>query len=269
MSSEAKILIVDDEANIRASLEEMLTRDGHETVAVESGEAALDLIQTHKFDLALIDLKLTGIGGIEVLTALRQQSPGTISIVLTAYASLKTAIEALRQGAHDYLFKPCKPEELRESIRKGLLKRQQRESQDLLRHIEQMADDLEEIRTTLTSGQEPPSLATTRSLQEKRRFLQLGTLIVDLLRHVITVDDQVLDLSPTEFALLAYLVGESPRVVSPQELVQEVQGYDSEEWEARETIRQHIYRTRQKIRDATGRTDIIRTVRGVGYTIAE
>jgi DNA-binding response OmpR family regulator len=265
----AKILIVDDEANIRASLQEMLTRDGHSALVAESGEAALELIAAQTFDVALIDLKMPGIGGIEVLTALRQQAPDTIAIVLTAHASLETAVEALRQGAHDYLFKPCKPAELRESIHQGLLSRQETRERDLLRQIEHMAENLEDIRATLAEKLEEPSPTTASSPKQQNRFLQREGLIADLLRHAITLDGHLLDLSPTEFGLLTYLIREAPRVISAQELVQEVQGYESEQWEASETMRQHIYRIRQKIKEATGRTDVIRTVRGVGYTLAE
>jgi DNA-binding response OmpR family regulator len=214
---------------------------------------------------------MKGVGGIEVLRALRQTSPDTVSIVLTAHASLETAVEALRQGAHDYLFKPCKPVELRESIRRGILNQQETRDRDLLDRIEEMADSLEGVRAALAKRVEGPSPAVVQpaEAEERTRFLQRGRLIVDYLRHLITLDDHLLDLSPTEFGLVSYLISEAPRVVSSQELVREVQGYESEQWEASETVRQHIYRIRQKIKEATGQTGIIRTVRGVGYTIAE
>jgi signal transduction histidine kinase len=124
-NSKATILVVDDESGIRFFLEEIFTRDGYQVVTVDSGEAALERIAAQEFDLALIDLKMKGIGGIDVLTALRRQSPDTAAIILTAHGSMETAVEALRYGAHDYLFKPCEADELRESVRTGLLKRQQ------------------------------------------------------------------------------------------------------------------------------------------------
>lgn len=258
----ARILVVDDEEHIRTSLKELLTRDGYEVYVAESGETALKLIDAYQFDLALIDLKLEGIGGIEVLTTLRQKSPYTVAIVLTAHASLETAVAALRQGAHDYLFKPCKPSELRESIRRGLLGRQEQRRQDLLRQIDQIASNLEDIRAALLSQ------GASYQAGAQQRFLQRGGVIVDLLGHVVTVDGQLLDLSPTEFEILALLIRRAPQVVSPQELIREVQGYESDQWEASEIIRQHIYRIRQRIKEATGRTDVVRTVRGVGYTVA-
>jgi DNA-binding response OmpR family regulator len=271
MTTAAKILVVDDEAGIRFFLEETLTRDGHQVVAVDSGEAALERIAVQEFDLALIDLRLRGINGLEVLGALRKRSPDIATIVLTAHASLETAVEALRQGAHDYLFKPCKTVELRESIRTGLLKCQrERRQRALLSQLEEsMATSLEGLRTTIVEKTIAPLLPPPEPATERGRFLQRGGLIVDSMRHVITLDGYLLELSPTEFDLLAYLVCEAPRVVSPQELVHEVQGYESEAWEARDIVRHHIYRIRRKMQAAAGRSDAIRTVRGVGYTIGE
>jgi DNA-binding response OmpR family regulator len=281
--SNVKILVVDDELSIRLFLEETLTNDGHQVVAVESGERALELIDHQTFDLALLDLMLGGISGMEVLSALRQQSPDTVVIILTAHGSLETAVEALRQGAHDYLFKPCKTVQLRESIRQGLLKRQRELRQrGLLRQLEErLTRELEDIRATIdpdrtekitTPGPAVPVSPLPTDPEPaliETRFLQQGDLIVDMSQHVITLDGHLLELSPTEFDVLAYLVSEAPRVISPQELVREVQGYTSEAWEARDTVRQHIYHIRQKLQKATGRTDIVRTVRGIGYTVSE
>jgi len=271
MAPTANILIVDDDALIRKYLKTVLTHDGHRVAVAESGEAALKHIAAQEFDLALIDLMMPGIGGMEVLAALRQQAPDTVAIVLTAHASLKTSVEALRQGAHDYLFKPCKTVALRESVRTGLLKRQQAlQQRKLLTQLEHsLTRNLAEIRTAVEQTAAPHP--TSELAEEQKRFLQRGALIVDLMRHVITLAGHLLELSPTEFDLLAYLVSEAPRVISPEELVREVRGYESEPWEASGTVRYHIYRIRRKIKEAAGHKgkDVIRTVRGVGYTIGE
>lgn len=259
-----KILVVDDDDAVRTALEEMLGDDGYHVVAVGSGEAALERIAAQEFDLALIDLKMPGIGGIEVLAGLRRQAPGTAAIVLTAHASLKTAVEALRQGAHDYLFKPCRPDILRESVRNALLKRQrERKQAELLAQLEQGLHSLKGLEAETGSPTAPePAMA-----EAPERFLQRGGLIVDVLRHVVTLDGHLISLSPTEFDVLAYLLDEAPRVVSPYELARKVQGYKVERWEADNIIRCHIYRIRQKMRAEAGRADVIRTVRGLGYTI--
>lgn len=260
--SPAKILVVDDEPGVLLSLKAILTREGYEVVAVDSGEAAVEQIMAHAFDLALIDLKLKGIGGIEVLTTLRQTSPSTVAIILTAHATLETAVTALRHGAHDYLFKPCRTVELRESVRAGLLKRQQALQLPLPTEQPPTAA-AKEVRGTPSPQPSPPQERTVAST----RFLQRAGLIIDIARHLVTLDGCLLELSPTEFDILAYLASEAPRVVPAQELVREVQGYSSEPWEAREVIRFHIHRVRQKILAATGRSNVIHTVRGVGYAL--
>lgn len=252
------ILIVDDDAAVRYSLERLLARDGYQVTALDSGEAALERIAVQDFDLALIDLKLKGIDGMQVLAALRRQQPATPVIVLTGHATLETAVEALRHGAHDYLFKPCATIDLRESVRAGLLKRQQALQQ---RETPALPQALPDSRPT------PPETAA-RPAQEPERFLQYGGLIIDPIRHVVTLDGKLLELTLTEFGLLAYLVSEAPRVVSSRELVREVQGYESESWEARDIVRSHIYHIRRKIKTLAGR-DLIRTVRGVGYALRE
>jgi DNA-binding NtrC family response regulator len=121
----ADILVVDDDALVRSYLTKVLTHEGHEVLAVESGEAALVCVADQEFDLTFIDLVMDGVGGMEVLAAVREQWPDTIVIVLTGHPTLETVFEALRQGAYDYLFKPCRIGELRESVRKGLAQRQE------------------------------------------------------------------------------------------------------------------------------------------------
>jgi DNA-binding response OmpR family regulator len=269
--AEATILVVDDEANIRLFLTETLSQEGYQVVAATSGAEAAPLIAGQDFDLALLDLMLPEMSGIEILALLRRQCPDTVVIILTAHGTLETAVEALRQGASDYLFKPCKPMQLRESVRQGLLKRERKLEQRRLLH------QLEHIRATLTEVSFPPVMPPTPpapspdppETSTAGRFLKYGGLLVDLTGHIITLNGHLLELSLTEFNLLAYLVSNAPRVVSPQELVQAVQGYSGEMWEARDIVRQHIFNTRHKIKEATGLSQVIRNVRGVGYTLME
>lgn len=278
-----KILVVDDEPAIRVTLEDILQRDGYKVVSAKNGATALQLIATDRFDVALLDLNLGDMSGTEVLAALRRQAPDTVAIMLTAYASLETAVEALRQGAHDYLFKPYQSVQLRHSIRQGLLKRQRLvRQQALLQSLGQyLADNFEEFQAVMEEPASPglSTPAETASAESQlpkkvgaelsERFLRWKGLIVDLSRHIVTLEGYLLELSPTEFNLLAYLVQEAPRVVPPQELIREVQGYEGERWEVSEIIRAHIYHIRQKIKRATGHAGVIQTVRGVGYSLSE
>lgn len=264
------ILVVDDDPSIRFFLKEALERDGYKVTVFDLGSTAIEHCEKQVFDLVLLDLKLGDMDGITVLREIKQRSPTTAIILLTAYATLETAVEALRQGASDYLFKPCKTLELRRSISQVLQKRQQTlRQQILLQKLEQnLSAHLTDIRSVAAEiSAVPMGIPTTDSNDNKDRFLHKGDLIIDLMRHAITLNGTLLELSPTEFNLLAYLVSESPRVISPQELVREVQGYASEPWEARDLARFHIYRLRQKIKTATGMDNLIETVRGVGYSI--
>ncbi|MFN8597057.1 MAG: response regulator transcription factor [Anaerolineae bacterium] len=246
------ILVVDDEEGIRYFLERFLVREGYAATIVTSGEAALERLAQQEFDLVLLDLKMKGLSGLEVLAELRQHWPATSVIILTAYASLESAVEALRHGAHDYLFKPCRTIELRESIRTGLIKRQ-----ELLR--------LNQAGDSAAPKKVEPSRSAADTF-EHERFLQCNGLIVDPIRHIVTLDGVLLELSPTEFDLLAYLVNEAPRVISAQELIREVQGYVTDPREATETIRAHMHHIRRKIQ-AAGPRSVIRTVRGIGYAV--
>jgi two-component system OmpR family response regulator len=206
---------------------------------------------------------LPGLSGTELIARLHRQSPDLVIIVLTAYASLDTAVEALRQGAHDYLFKPSKAIDLRASVREGLFKRWQKSQQANL--LAQLAQQL-----LAQQRSETPVAAPALDPHEPHgRFVKRGQLIVDLMRHAITLNGQILELTPTEFALVAHLATEYPQVIAPQALMRAMRGYDSDFAEASEALRYHIHRIRQKITQATGRADLIRTVRGVGYTLID
>ncbi|RME79333.1 MAG: DNA-binding response regulator [Chloroflexi bacterium] len=272
----ASILILDDEPHIRHYLAETLSRQGYRVVSAATGTQALELIETQEFDLALLDLMLPDISGIEVFSTLRQRWPDTTVIILTAHGSMQTAIDALRLGAFDYLLKPIKGAILRRRVAEGLQKRfTELQKKRLLTRLEQqILAQLQTIRETLLDpGQAdlptetlPRQAPTAESSPTGEK--NFGRWRVDMIRHLIFLDGTPLEFSPTEFDILLYLLDNAPRVVSPVELVEAVQGYTPEAWEARDIIRQHIYNIRQKIKDIAGdEGGLIRTVRGVGYTV--
>ena len=117
-----KILLIDDERNIARTMSMTLESEGHEVTATESGAGALRQVQKAPFDLAFVDLRLGQEDGLAVLAQLRRADPGLAVVVITAYASIPTAVEATRLGAADYLPKPFTPEQVRlvvERIRKS------------------------------------------------------------------------------------------------------------------------------------------------------
>ena len=116
----SRILVVDDEAMVRDSLEEILRLEGYDVQSVESGEDALNLLQREKFELMLLDLKMVNMDGIDVIKAVTRMTPELIIILLTGHGSLESAIDALRLGAHDYILKPASSNEILSSIARGL-----------------------------------------------------------------------------------------------------------------------------------------------------
>lgn len=262
--TEASILVVDDEKNIRLLLQELLVEEGHRVSTAENGETALTLIGQRTFDLILLDLQMPGIDGMQILSALRRQGSEAIVIILTAHATLETAVEALRQGAHDYLFKPLSPAQLLDSVRRGLqVHEKNARQQALIAQLGQVAGGLAQLQAAVDPAQLPAPVAPS----PQTRLLKFGPFMVDLSRQVITAEGHLLDLSPTEFDLLAYLVQQAPQIVPPSEIVQAVQGYQVETWEAGNIVRQHIFNLRRKIQLAGGNPDAIHTVRGKGYAI--
>jgi CheY-like chemotaxis protein len=104
--TQGRLLVADDEAAIRESLSEVLREEGYEVTEAPDGAAAIAAVQSREFDLVIADLRMPGADGIEVLRRTRELAPQTLVILVTAYATLETAVEALRQGAHDYIIKP-------------------------------------------------------------------------------------------------------------------------------------------------------------------
>jgi DNA-binding NtrC family response regulator len=119
----ASILVVDDERASRESLVDVLTDEGYEVVAAANGEEALKAIESSEFDLVITDLRMPGIDGVALLREVRKLCPQTLVILVTAYASVETAVEALRQGAHDYMIKPLVYEDVLSKVARLLERR--------------------------------------------------------------------------------------------------------------------------------------------------
>jgi two-component system, NtrC family, response regulator HydG len=133
-----KILIVDDEPVVRDSLGKWFTEEGFTVRAVGSAHEALNSFQPHTWDVALLDIKMPGIDGIELQNRLREADPDLIVIIMTGYASVETAIQALKQGAYDYICKPFEPDELVHTINNALEhRRAKKEVVQLREHLEE------------------------------------------------------------------------------------------------------------------------------------
>jgi two-component system, NtrC family, response regulator PilR len=129
----SKILVIDDEQGMRDFLAIMLKKEGHEVVTAENGTDALKAVHAEIFDLVITDVKMPGVGGIDVLKTIKEISPETVVIMITAFATAETAVEAMKLGAYDYITKPFKIDEIKLIIQKALEKRSLRKENILLK----------------------------------------------------------------------------------------------------------------------------------------
>ena len=123
MSEKAKLLIVDDEAIVRDSLGKWFREEGYEIGAAESASEALARLAEQRWDLAMVDIKMPGTDGIELQRRMREIDPELLVIIMTGYASVETAVQALKNGAYDYVTKPFDPDEFAHTVRKALAHR--------------------------------------------------------------------------------------------------------------------------------------------------
>ncbi len=112
MTSELKVLVVDDEKAMRESLAAWLRKEGHAVECAAGGPEALSMLDRREFDLLLVDIKMPGMDGLELLDLVRERSPGAQVVMITAYGSIADAVQAMKRGARDYLLKPFDPEQL-------------------------------------------------------------------------------------------------------------------------------------------------------------
>ncbi len=117
-----KLLIVEDEDTLCESLKRVFTKEGYETDIADSAEAAFELLKDKTYDLIITDIILPGISGIELLSRYKKQNPEQKVVIMTAYASMETAVEALKAGACDFIIKPLMHDEMKRIVKKALSK---------------------------------------------------------------------------------------------------------------------------------------------------
>jgi DNA-binding response OmpR family regulator len=236
----SNILVVDDEPVARQSLSDILRLEGYIVNAVPNGQAAVEYVRTHPVELMVVDLRMPGMDGLEVVQVVNQVSPETEVILLTAFGTTESAIQALRLRIHDYLLKPVPPAQVVNSVKKGLTRR--------------------EARLKLRGGS--ASMDVDEGMAEFS--LKDGTHI-DLSRRQVRKKDQIIHLTPAEGRLLRVLIENPGKVSSHRELVLLVQGYDTSQREAPEILRPLVSRLRHKLDAFPALSDRIVSVRGTGY----
>lgn len=237
----SNVLVVDDEPVARQSLTDILKLEGYAVVPTPNGHAAVEYVRTHPIDLMIVDLRMPGMDGLEVVQVVNQISPETEIILLTAFGSTESAIQALRLRIHDYLLKPASPAQVLASVKKGLARRNSR------------------LRVRGGAGVEADG-----EDQAAEFPLKDGTL-VDLSRRQIRHKNTLVHLTPAEGRLLRILMENAGKVFSHRELVLLVQGYDASQREAPEILRPLVSRLRHKLEKFPLLMDRVMSVRGTGY----
>src|SRR3989442_12106210 len=116
----ARVLVIDDEPIIRDVLQDILAREGYVIDSVPDAESGLKVLDSGEAGLVILDLMLPGIGGFETLKEIKRRDPDSVVVMITAYGSVETAVQAMRMGAHDYLTKPFKNEDVVRTLNTGL-----------------------------------------------------------------------------------------------------------------------------------------------------
>ncbi len=261
MNSSGHILIMDDEAALRQTLARILQQAGFEVTTAENGEQGLSFIQTTNFDLVFMDLRMPGMAGLDVLKLIHASHPNLPVVLFTAQPDLNSAVEALRNGATDYLLKPLKPQALIERAQ-SILANQQKENRK--REIALQIEALQLELKGLSSGQTGPLQAVSLGAD---RFLKRGALVLDLHKRHLLFNEQTINIPPTSFDYLLVLARHSPNIVSYQTLVAEAQGYQADVREAQELTKWHIHQLRQAIEQDARNPSYLINVRGTGYRL--
>ena len=173
----ARLLVVDDEENLRITTAAILEQEGYAVQTASSGNEAVALLDGSEFDLVLTDLHMDGGDGLSVLAEIRRRAPLTISVVLTGFASVESAIAALQQGAYDYLVKPCDIDEMKHTIRRGV------EHRRLMLAEQEARENLEKLNRDLERRVEERTRELTRLNEELAEANRAKDIFLATLSH--------------------------------------------------------------------------------------
>jgi DNA-binding response OmpR family regulator len=222
-----RVLVVEDDPDIRGLVELHLTDAGYEVVEETNGQAGLDRALGETFDLAILDIMLPGIDGLEICRQLRAEKPELAILMLTARTTELDRVLGLEMGADDYLTKPF-------SVR------------ELVARVKAIFRRLEVFDS-----------------QPQAKNLTVGPIEIDADARQVRVEGESVDLTAREFDLLAFFAGNPGRVFTRGQLLDQVWGYTHEGYE--HTVNTHINRLRRKLEADPSHPRFILTVWGVGY----
>jgi DNA-binding response OmpR family regulator len=219
------VLVVEDDTAILRGLADNLRYEGYEVFTAQDGEAGLRLHETHKPDILILDLMMPRLGGLELCRRLRAKGVQTPILMLTAKSEEADRVTGLDVGADDYVTKPFSVRELMARVR-ALLRR-------------------------------------TQVQEDLPNELSFGEVVVDFRRYEALRKGKTVEMTRKEFAILRLLAGRAGQVVTRDELLNEVWGYEA--YPVSRTVDNHVAGLRAKLESDPARPLFIRTVHGVGY----
>jgi DNA-binding response OmpR family regulator len=265
MNTSHSILIIDDEPNLRRSLGLILQRAGYSVTTASDAAEALHVLQAGAYDLTFLDIKLPDQNGIQLLPQLRELYPEMPVLILTAHATLDTAIGAVRLGARDYMLKPIDPENILTRVENLLKEAKPKRRREITNQLQDLLAELQSI-----DGKEPhpDDSDKTIPLTDPTRYLKCGSLVLDRHTHSVTNENCSVSLPPSAFDYLVTLARHSPHPVTYERLVLESQGYEHiSRSEAREIARWQMHEIRKLLEPDPRQPRLIITVRDVGYRL--
>jgi DNA-binding response OmpR family regulator len=262
-----RILVAEDEENTRRATLRSLQLAGYYVEGAVNGSEAITKLNESDFDLLLLDIRMPDMDGIEVMNRLEKTGRSIPIIILTAYATLESAISAVKAGAVDYLIKPQHIQEILAAIEKALIKK--RSNIDNKTLSEMLQESLKILKSQNLDENNVRQTSTTS-----------GTILTGILlelqeQRVILVDEEtkkkkIIELTTQQSSILQYLANAAGKVCSCRQIAQCALNYPlMTEAEGRSLIRPHILRLRQKIERDISHPKYIQTVRGRGYRFQE
>ncbi len=263
-SASGHVLIIDDEPTLRHTLARILQGVNLQVTTAANGADALALVRQQSFDLVYLDLRMPDLNGLEVLKQIHALAPETPVVLFTAQPDLHSALEAMRQGATDYLLKPLQPEDIVQRTQKILEKQwRERRKREIRAQIASLQAELKRLEEDDTNPTPPAPLTQS----EPDRFFARGQFSLDLHARRLTLNGQHIALPPAAFDYLHVLMRHAPNVVDYQTLVTEAQGYQVGVREAQELAKWHIHQIRQAIEPDERTPRYLINVRGAGYRL--
>ncbi|MFQ5855009.1 MAG: response regulator transcription factor [Anaerolineae bacterium] len=269
VSDQTRILVVDGANEIATALAEILENESYRIDTVWRGADALVNGEQTTYDLVLLDLEVEDFDGVELIRRVREVWPDTAIIVTTQRPTVASAIAAVRHEIHDYVIRPFASDELKRAVVQGVAKtRRARRDKRLIIRLKDLIQLVDGEESAGTDYDGSSTSSSSSSEMQGKGMLQARDIIIDRHRRRVRRNGKWVSLTPTEFNLLTYLVSRAGEVQGYRKLVSEVQGYEADEWEAKNLIKYYIHCLRKKLEPRPGEPTYIVNVRGVGYLFA-